>query len=44
MDFNPCMKHQLIRKTVREFAESEIKPHAADLDRCARFPWEIVKK
>jgi len=44
LDFNPCMKHQLIRKTVREFAENEIKPHAADLDRDARFPWEIVDK
>jgi butyryl-CoA dehydrogenase len=44
MDFNPCMKHQLIRKTVREFAENEIKPHTADLDRESRFPWEIVEK
>lgn len=44
MDFNPCMKHQLIRKTVREFAESEIKPHVALLDRDSRFPWEIVEK
>jgi alkylation response protein AidB-like acyl-CoA dehydrogenase len=42
LDFNPCMKHQLIRKTVREFAEREIKPHVADLDRDARFPWDIV--
>jgi butyryl-CoA dehydrogenase len=38
------MKHQLIRKTVREFAESEIKPHASALDRESRFPWEIVEK
>jgi len=44
LDFNPCMKHQLIRKTVREFAEREIKPHVADLDRDARFPWDIVAK
>ncbi|MCP4369387.1 MAG: acyl-CoA dehydrogenase family protein, partial [Deltaproteobacteria bacterium] len=44
MDFNPCMKHQLIRKTVREFAESEIKPHVFNLDKSARFPWEIVEK
>jgi len=44
LDFNPCMKHQLIRKTVREFAESEIKPHVALLDRESRFPWEIVEK
>jgi butyryl-CoA dehydrogenase len=44
MDFNPCMKHQLIRKIVREFAESEIKPHVSLLDRQSRFPWEIVAK
>lgn len=44
MDFNPCMKHQLIRKTVREFAENEIKPHVALLDKSSRFPWEIVEK
>nr|WP_320013550.1 acyl-CoA dehydrogenase family protein [uncultured Desulfobacter sp.] len=44
MDFNPCMKHQVVRKTVREFAENEIKPHAASLDREGRFPTEIVEK
>ena len=44
MDFNPCMKHQVIRKSVREFAENEIKPHVSELDREARFPWEIVEK
>lgn len=44
MDFNPCMKHQLIRKTVREFAESEIKPHVSAMDKDSRFPWEIVEK
>jgi len=38
------MKHQLIRKTVREFAESEIKPHVALLDKESRFPLEIVDK
>jgi len=44
MDFNPCTKHQLVRKTVREFAEAEIKPHVADLDKTGRFPHEIVEK
>jgi len=44
MDFNPCMKHQLISKTVREFAENEIKPMVAELDREAIFPHEIVEK
>ncbi len=44
MDFNPCMKHQLIRKTVREFVESEIKPHVSLMDKESRFPWEIIEK
>lgn len=42
MDFNP--KHQLISKTVREFAENEIKPMVAEMDRESRFPHEIVEK
>lgn len=44
MDFNPCMKHQVVRKTVREFAENEIKPHAASLDREGHFPTDIIEK
>ncbi|MCA1905153.1 MAG: acyl-CoA dehydrogenase family protein [Desulfarculus sp.] len=44
MDFNPCSKHRLVRKTVREFAETELGPIAADIDRQARFPWEVVEK
>ncbi len=44
VDFNPCMKHLLIRKTIREFAESEIKPHVSLMDAESRFPWEIVEK
>jgi butyryl-CoA dehydrogenase len=38
------MKHQLISKTVREFAENEIQPMVAELDREARFPHEIVER
>ena len=38
------MKHQLVRKAVREFAESEIKPHVSLMDKESRFPWEIVEK
>lgn len=44
MDFNPCMKHKLIRKTVRKFAEAELGPIAAEIDAAARFPWEVVEK
>jgi butyryl-CoA dehydrogenase len=38
------MKHQLIAKTVREFAENEIQPMVGELDREARFPHEIVER
>jgi alkylation response protein AidB-like acyl-CoA dehydrogenase len=35
-------EHELLRRTVREFAESEVAPVAAELDRAHRFPYEIV--
>ena len=44
MDFNPCMKHKMIRKTVREFAETELGPLAAEIDQEARFPVEVIEK
>ncbi len=44
MDFNPCMKHKVIRKAVRMFAEAELAPVAREIDRDARFPWEVVAK
>lgn len=44
MDFNPCMKHKTLRKAVRKFAETEIAPIAHEIDRDARFPWEVVEK
>ncbi|QTA91535.1 acyl-CoA dehydrogenase family protein [Desulfonema magnum] len=44
MDFNPCMKHKLVRKTVRKFAEAELGPIAYDIDCEARFPWEVIEK
>jgi short-chain 2-methylacyl-CoA dehydrogenase len=34
--------HQLLRRTVREFAEERIAPVAEELDREHRFPYEIV--
>ncbi len=44
MDFNPCMKHKAVRKAVRMFAESELAPIARDIDRDARFPWDVMEK
>ncbi len=44
MDFNPCMKHKIVRKTVRDFSEAELGPIAHEIDREARFPWEVIEK
>src|SRR5213079_3047369 len=37
-------EQELIQATAREFAQSEIRPIAAEIDRDARFPHETVKK
>ena len=37
-------EHQMMRQTVREFAEAEIAPLAAEIDKNARFPHETFKK
>jgi len=44
MDFDLSPDHELIRRTVREFAEGEVKPVAEELDRTKSFPYEIVQK
>jgi alkylation response protein AidB-like acyl-CoA dehydrogenase len=37
-------EHEALRDTVRDFAEREIAPVAAELDRTKSFPYEIVRK
>jgi len=44
MDFDLDPDHELIRRTVREFAEGEVAPVAEELDRTKTFPYEIVKQ
>lgn len=44
MDFELTEIQQMIRETVRDFAEREIKPVAHDLDEKAEFSEEITKK
>jgi short-chain 2-methylacyl-CoA dehydrogenase len=44
MDFDLDDDHDLIRRTVRDFAEQEVAPVAEALDREKRFPYEIVAK
>ena len=44
MDFNLTNQQLELQKNIREFAQQEIAPFAAELDREARFPAEILKK
>jgi short-chain 2-methylacyl-CoA dehydrogenase len=42
VEFDLSPDHQLIKRTVREFAEGEIAPVAEELDRTKAFPYRIV--
>lgn len=44
MDFSLTKREQLFLQMIREFAEQEIKPLAADIDEQERFPMESVEK
>ncbi len=43
VDFDLSPDHELIRRTVREFAEGEVAPVAEELDRTKAFPYEIIR-
>jgi short-chain 2-methylacyl-CoA dehydrogenase len=42
VNFEPTDEQQLLRHTVREFAQTRVAPVAAELDREGRFPYELV--
>ena len=44
MNFELTEEQQLLRSTVREFAETRVAPLAEELDREARFPYELVSE
>ena len=44
MDFSLSEHHELLRKSVRDFARAEVFPHAKQWDLEERFPKEIVPK
>jgi alkylation response protein AidB-like acyl-CoA dehydrogenase len=44
MDFRLSDEQQLLRRTVREFAESEIRPHVMEWDEAQQFPMDLVPK
>jgi len=41
-NFDLSPEHELVRRTVREFAEEKVAPVAAELDREHRFPYDLV--
>lgn len=44
MDFNTTDRQELFLQMIREFAEKEVKPLAAEIDETERFPMETVEK
>jgi len=44
MDFRLTEEQQLLRRTVREFADVEIRPHVREWDETQHFPVELVPK
>jgi len=42
LNFDLDHEHELVRTTVREFAEQRVAPVAEELDRESRFPYELV--
>jgi hypothetical protein len=44
MDFRLSDDQELLRKAVREFAESEIRPHVMEWDEAQHFPMDLLPK
>src|SRR5207342_1680177 len=44
MDFRPTEEQELLRRTVREFAETEIRPHIREWDESQHFSADLMPK
>jgi len=44
MDFTPSEEQEILRRTVREFAEAEMRPHVMEWDEAQHFPMELLPK
>ena len=44
MDFHLTREQEMVRKMYREFAETEVKPLAEEIDETERFPMETIEK
>jgi alkylation response protein AidB-like acyl-CoA dehydrogenase len=44
VDFKFTEEQDLLRSTIRDFAETEIRPNMMEYDETQEFPWEVVNK
>ena len=44
MDFRLTEEQELLRRTVRDFAETEIRPHVREWDDTQHFPAEVMPR
>ena len=44
MNLDLTEEQQLLQRSVREFAEAEVKPHAKEIDETGRFPLDTFRK
>ncbi len=44
MNFGFTEEQDMLRKTVRDFAEAEIRPRMMEFDESQEFPWEVIRK
>jgi alkylation response protein AidB-like acyl-CoA dehydrogenase len=44
VDFRPTDEQELLRRTVREFAEAEMRPHVMEWDEAQQFPMDLLPK
>jgi butyryl-CoA dehydrogenase len=44
MSFELTQEQEMLRKSIREFAEGEIKPRAIEMDEKERFDTSLVRK
>ena len=44
MNFDLTEPQQAIRDLVRDFAEREVRPRAAEIDRTDEFPWDLYRR
>jgi alkylation response protein AidB-like acyl-CoA dehydrogenase len=44
MDFRPTEEQEILRRSVREFAEAEIRPHVMEWDEAQHFPMDLLPR